>query len=196
MGSAAPFTFKVVAKLSKTDTTSWAWISQNGTEDEVIAFLNTANIHRISLEEIAWRMKDQAFYKKATALLEARHVYRDVLWSYGLLHNDPATIRENLRHTPFADRCGLWLRSPLLTLEPVERLDYQHLEYAPLVNPRAHQVGKSRAILNTPFREQYQRFMRVLSYKPKPDASDALAVAICHLNSAAFKGIVRKGLKG
>ena len=177
VGSAAPFTFHVVAKLSKIDTTSWAWISQNGTEDEALAFLGAANLHRIDLDEIAWRMKDAAYFKKVTALLEARHLYAGTLWSYGVLHNDPATIREYLRHHAFADRCGLWLVSPLLALDPVERFDYQHLEYAPLVNPRAHQVGAKRTILNAVFREQYQRYMRVLSYKPKLDAADTLAVA-------------------
>ena len=177
VGSAEPFTFHVVAKLSKIDTTSWAWISQNGTEDDVIAFLNAANIHRISLDEIAWRMKDAAYFKKVTALLEARHLYTDTLWSYGVLHNDPAAIREFLRHHDFACRCGLWLASTLLTLDPVERFNYQHLEYAPLVNPRAHQVGAKRTILNACFREQYQRFMKVLSYKPELDAADTLAVA-------------------
>ena len=177
VGSAEPFKFHVVAKLSKIDTTSWAWISQNGTEDEVLVFLNAANIHRISLDEIAWRMKDAAFFKKVTALLETRHLYTDTLWSYGVLHSDPATIREFLRHHDFANRCGLWLASPLLTLEPVERFSYQHLEYAPLVNPRAHTVGAQRTILNACFREQYQRYMKVLSYKPKLDAADTLAVA-------------------
>jgi hypothetical protein len=179
VGSAAPFTFHVVAKLSKVDTTSWAWISQNGTEDEVLAFLNTHNLRRIegALGEIAWRMKDRGFFKKVTALLESRHLFDGTLWSYGVLHDEPAAIREFLRHHDFADRCGLWLVSALLTLDPVERFDYQHLEYAPLVNPRAHPIGAKRAILNTRFREQYQRLMGVLSNKPKLDAVDALAVA-------------------
>jgi len=177
VGSAAPFTFHVVAELTQIDTTSWAWISQNGTEEEVIAFLNAANLHRVDLDEIAWRMKSKAFFKKVAALLEARHAYSQTLWSYGVFHDDPATIREFLRHHEFADRCGLWLVSPLLVIEPVERFDYQHLEYAPLVNPRAHRVGAKRAILNTRFREQYQNFLRVLSYKPKAQGADALAVA-------------------
>ena len=177
VGSAAPFSFHVVAKLSKIDTTSWAWISQNGTEDEAFAFLGAANLHGISLDEIAWRMKDSVYFKKVTALLEARHLYSNTLWSYGVLHSDSATIREFLRHHDFADRCGLWLVSTLLALDPVERFDYQHLEYAPLVNPRAHAVGVKRTILNACFREQYQRYMKVLSYKPKLDAADTLAVA-------------------
>ncbi len=177
VGSAAPFTFHVVAKLSKIDTTSWAWISQNGTAEEALAFLGAANLHRLDLDEIAWRMKDAATFKKVTALLEARHLYAGTLWSYGVLHNDPAAIREFLRHHEFADRCGFWLASPLLALDPVERFDYQHLEYAPLVNPRAHQIGAKRTILNAVFREQYQRCMKVLSYKPKLEAADTLAVA-------------------
>lgn len=177
VGGAEPFTFHVVAKLSKVDTTSWAWVSQNGTPEEVLAFLESANLHRIGLGEIAWRMKDAAYFKKVTALLEARHVYDQTLWSYGVRHNDPPTIREFLRHHAFADRCGLWLVSPLLTLDPVERFDYQHLEYAPLVNPRAHRVGAKRTILNASLRAQVQRLLTILCEKPKPSAEDALAVA-------------------
>jgi hypothetical protein len=177
VGSATPFTFHVVEKLSKIDMTSWAWISQNGTEDEVIAFLSTANLYRLSMDEIAWRMRDVAYFKKVIALLKARHLYANTLWSYGILHNDLPAIREYLKCQPFANQCGLWLVSPLLTLDPVERFDYQHLEYAPLVNPRAHTVGAKRTILNDSFRVQYQRFMKVLSYKPRIESTDALAVA-------------------
>ncbi len=172
-----PFTFNVVASLSKVDKTSWAWLSQNGTPEEVSAFLKNANLHRVELKQIAWRMKDAAYFRQATALLEARHVYDHTLWSYGFQHNDAQAIRAYLEHSPFAQRCGLWLVSPLLTLDPVDRHAYQHLEYAPLVNPRAHQVGAKPKILNNRFREQYQRLMRVLSYKPALGAVDQLAVA-------------------
>ena len=176
IAGAAAFAFNVVKQLSRIDKTSWAWLSQNGSPEEVLAFLDSANVHRLDLVEIAWRMKERDYFKKVTALLEARHVYHDVLWSYGVLHNDPDTIRPWLRHSRFADLCGLYLVSPLLTLEPVERLDYQHLEYAPLVNPRAHQVGAKRKILNSRFREQYQRLMTVLRYKPALTDIDELAV--------------------
>ncbi len=177
VGGAEPFTFHVVKQLSNVDKTSWAWISQNGTPEDVIAFLNQANVLRLDLAEIAWRMKDKAFFKQVTDLLEARHVYSDVLWSYGLHHNDPETLSAWLEHSSFADRCGLHLVSPLLTLDPVERLDYQHLEYAPLVNPRAHPVGAKRKILNARFLAQYQQLMTVLSYKAALTDADELAVA-------------------
>ena len=176
-GGAEPATFRVVKQLSHVDKTSWAWISQNGTPEDVLAFLEQANVLRLDLDEIAWRMKDKAFFQKVTSLLEARHVYHDTLWSYGLLHNDPKTLGAWLEHSPFADRCGLHLVSPLLTLNPVERLDYQHLEYAPLVNPRAHPVGARRKILNASFLAQYQRLMAVLSQKAVLADADELAVA-------------------
>lgn len=177
VGGAEPFVFRVVPQLTNVDKTSWAWISQNGTPDDVLAFLDQANVRRLDLNEIAWRMKDKAFFKQVTDLLEARHVYHDTLWSYGLLHNDVPTLRAWLEHSPFADRCGLHLVSTLLTLDPVEQLDYQHLEYAPLVNPRAHPVGAKRKILNANFRAQYQRCMAVLSCKAAPSDADELAVA-------------------
>jgi len=177
VASAEPFTFNVVEHLTQIDKTSWPWISQNGTPEQVLAFLEKANLHRLDLNEIAWRMKDRGWFKKATSLLERRHVWQETLWSYGILHNDPETIRSYLRYSPFANQCGLYLISPLLVLDPVERLTYQHLEYAPLVNHRAHQVGAHRTILNNRFREQYQRLMKVLSYKPEFTANDRLAVA-------------------
>ncbi len=177
LAGAAPFTFNVVAQLTKVDKTSWAWLSQNGTPEEVLAFLREANLHRLKLVEMAWRMKDAAFFRPAIDLLAARHVYDHVLWSYAFLHNDAAALKAYLAHSPFADRCGLHLVSPLLVLDPVERLDYQHLEYSPLVNPRAHAVGEKRKILNNRFREQYQRLMKVLSYKAALADVDELAVA-------------------
>lgn len=177
VAAAAPFVFNVVAQLTKIDRASWAWLSQNGTAEDVLAFLREANLHRLDLAEIAWRMKEAAFFRSAIDLLAARHVYHPVLWSYAFQHNDPAALRTYLAHSPFAGRCGLYLVSPLLTLDPVERLDYQHLEYAPLVNPRVHPVGERRKILNRRFREQYQRLMKVLSYKPALTDVDELAVA-------------------
>jgi hypothetical protein len=177
VAGAVPFTFNVVARLTKIDKTSWSWISQNGEPPEVLAFLEQANLHRLDLNEIAWRMKDADWFKQATAVLDRRHVWQDTLWSYGISHNDPETIRAYLRHSPFADRCGLYLVSPLLTLDPLERLTYQHLEYTPLVNPRAHQVGAHHTILNNRFREQYQRLMKFLSYKPALNDTDKLTVA-------------------
>jgi len=43
--ASAPFvTFQVVKELSKKDKTSWAWISQNGTDKDVLNYLNANNL--------------------------------------------------------------------------------------------------------------------------------------------------------
>lgn len=51
-------------------------------------------------------------------------------------------------------------------------------EFAPLVNARAHQLGRSRRIMNKAVEQQYRRLLEVLCYKPA-DAltpSDYMAV--------------------
>jgi len=177
------FVFNVVKELSKTDKTSWAWISQNGTEKEVLNYLENNNLNRLDLSLIAFRFRNsrdggdgEAFYKKAIQLLSDRFAFHPVLWSYSIYHIDEPRIKEYMPHTRLAQRSGLWLESPLLNIDPVERRTYQHLEYKPLVNARAHTLGKQRKILNNRFYDQYHRFMEVLKYKAKPSATDELAV--------------------
>ena len=87
----------------KLDTESWEYVSQNGTTEQVLAFLNRENVHALDLDKIAFRMKDRAFFEAVLALLKARHVYQPTLWSYALCHNVPAAAREFLLHAD-ADR--------------------------------------------------------------------------------------------
>ena len=88
-----------------------------------------------------------------------------------------AAAREYLRHRDdFVAQCGLYIDTTLLTIDPVERRLYQHMEYAPLVNARADKLGKDRKILNDRFYQQYMRLMTVLSYRPKLDDEDLMAV--------------------
>jgi len=144
----------------------------------VIAFLNTYNPHRHNLDRIAWRMKDDKFHKAVLDLLRRRHVFSGTLWSYAIQHNNLAAIREYLEHREdFINRSGAYIDTTLLTIDPVERWTYQHLEYSPLVNARAHRLGAARTILNDRFREQYARLMRVLAYHPDLDDEDLLALS-------------------
>ena len=41
------------------DTTSWDYVSQHGTNDDVLAFLNRENVRALNLDKIAFRMKDR-----------------------------------------------------------------------------------------------------------------------------------------
>ena len=175
--TSAPATaFQVVEALSETDTDSWAYVSQNGSDEQVLDFLRTQNPNRVSLEKIAFRMKEQKFFTRCIALLRELHLYNHTLWSYGVYHNRPGVMGEYLRHSEYADQCGLYLASPVLTVDPVARRTYQHLEYSPLINARAHQLGRKRKILNDRFYDQYQGFLKKLGYQPALSAEDRLAV--------------------
>jgi len=177
VASAQPVTMKVVDTPTKIDTTSWDYVSQNGKPEEVLTFLDTDNPNRLNLERIAWRMREKDFFGKAIDLLSRRHVYNQTLWSYGIHNNDPAAIREYLQHNDgFLAQCGSYLDCTLVTIDPVVRKSYQHLEYSPLVNARAHQLGKKRQILNDRFAQQYHSLMKVLSYRQKFDDADLMSL--------------------
>jgi len=168
--------FNVVDKPTKIDTTSWDYVSQQGSLDEVLTYLKENNINRLDLGWIAWRMKDKAAFDATLGLLRNRLHYEDQLWRYGIFHKDEASTREWLPHSGFPARCGSILESPLLVINPVERHSYQHLEYDPLVSQRAHKLGSTRHITNDRFWTQYHEAMRLLTYKKEFSASDHLAV--------------------
>jgi len=173
-----PHPLEVVAEPSTVDRDSWPWVSQNAENADVLAYLRDNNADRLELKQIAWRMGDRSFYDSVLSLLTARHIYDEVLWSYSLKHGDGPNLAEYLLHQArFLDGCGRYLASPILLLEPVSRGRYEHLEYAPLVNARAHPLGGRSQILNDRFSEQYRRFIDLLSYKGELDSDDWLSVA-------------------
>lgn len=177
VGSAPAVAMKVVDTPTKIDTTSWDYVSQNGTPEETLKFLDTDNPNRLNLERIAWRMHDKEFFAKATDLLSRRHVYNHTLWSYGIYNDVPAAIGEFLLHSDgFLNQCGDYLACQLLTIDPIVRKSYQHLEYSPLVNARAHQLGKRRQIVNEQMARQYHALLKVLGYKQDFDNADLLSV--------------------
>ncbi|MEK7470009.1 MAG: hypothetical protein AAB074_21790 [Planctomycetota bacterium] len=177
IASAEPVRMKVVRELSQVDKSSWAWVSQHGDEKDVLKWIEDHNADRADLGLIAWRMKDRGFYEKCLVLLARRHIYDSTLWSYAIHHNDLPSLREFLLHQDgWLDQCGLWLKSTPVTIEPVERRRYQHLEYAPLVNARAQKLGARRTILNNRFAEQHVRLMTLLRYRAPLTEQDILAV--------------------
>ena len=172
-----PVTLTVVAKLSKIDTASWDYISQQGTEDDVLNYLKANNLNRINLDRIAWRARDKGFFNRLLALLGQRLAYNHTLWGYGLYHNLPEAIRQFLAHEDaFVGQCGAYLDTPLLVIDPVERKASQHLEYSPLVNARAHRLGRKSEIVNDRLYVQYQHLMTILRYRPTLDDTDRMAV--------------------
>ena len=174
---APPMSFRVVKEPTRIDRESWEYISQFGTDDDVLKFLEQHNLHRLNLDKIAFRMREPAFFQKTIQLLARRHVYQPTLWSYAVRHNDPAAIGQFLLHAnEFVAQCGDWLDSPLLRIDPAARRAYQHVDYKPLVNARAHPLGKRRQIVNDRFHQQYHRLLKILGYRRTLDDDDRMAL--------------------
>jgi hypothetical protein len=177
IAAAAPATFKVVDRPTRPDTESWDYISQQGALADVVRFLETHNVEELDLDRIAWRLHERQAFDTLLPLLAQRHVYSDTLWSFSLLHNDVAAAREYLQHAEqIVNECGGRLSSPLLTIDPVARRTYQHLEYRPLVNARTHALGKRRQIVNEVFHQQYHAFLKELAYERQLSAADYLGL--------------------
>ncbi|MFW5752642.1 MAG: hypothetical protein ACOCYV_01185, partial [Planctomycetota bacterium] len=174
---ADPFTYTVVDEPTRVDTTSWSWVARHAEPAAVLAHLEQANLRSIDLERIAWRMEDRDFFTRTLALLDRRRVYVPALWLHAFHHHDAQRAAEYLaQHEDFMRRCGPYLDSPLLTIDPVARGLYTHREFAPLINPRQHQVGERARIANQAVAEQYTTLLDILARKPALDAADNLAL--------------------
>ncbi len=174
---ATPSTFNVVDKPTKIDTESWDYVSQYASADDCLKFLNGHNVHGLNLDRMAWRMHDAKFFDAAISLLSTRHAFNMTLWSYGLKHNHVAATREFLQHSDgLVNECGGRLVSAMLTIDPVARRSYEHLDYKPLVNARAHRLGQQRQIVNAKFNEQYHRSLREFSYQRSLTDDDLMVV--------------------
>ncbi len=171
-------TLEVVDEPTTVDETSWAWISQWGDEATVLKYLETENLHAIDLNKIAWRVRESAeFFQKALAILDIRGLYQPTLQSYAVAHNSGNHLAQYLlMQKGFLGQCGVALECELVTMDPINRRTYEHLEYKPLINNRAHALGGENRILNPVIRGQYQNFLRVLSQQKSLDDSDRLAV--------------------
>ncbi|WP_038171230.1 hypothetical protein [Verrucomicrobium sp. BvORR106] len=175
-GKAPVFSFNVVTQLSGVDKASWDYVSQYATDAEVFAYLGQNNIQRVDLGRIAWRCRQSAdFYRQVIKVLAERHVWDDTLTSYALYHNDTPTLGEWLKHH-YSEEFGPVLESPLVKFGPLEFDLYEHLEYSPLINQRAHRLGREWRIANEEVLEQYQKLLGTLSFKPTLNSADNLAV--------------------
>jgi hypothetical protein len=170
VGLAAPFAFKVVPKATQLDRGSWAYVSQNGTMDDVLAFLGRENAfaQSVDLERIAWRMRNPDDFERCCKVLEGRGIFSRDIWGYALLHDNTVRIRQLLSAAsePFRLACGGRLTSDLLNVDGEQFNLYEHREYWPLVNARAHRLGTQRVIPNQAFARQYDAFLTFMGYHP------------------------------
>lgn len=172
---AEPLEFNVLAEPSQVDATSWQYVSQRGSLEDVLKLLDKSNLEQISLPSVAWRMRDRNAYDALTGALRARLAYDSTLWGYALLHEDKTGARELLEHDrALGQLAGPWLDSPLVRIDPVLELESEQLELDPLVNPRAHAFGAKREVRNQLAELRWRELLEILCHKPKLSADDLL----------------------
>ena len=177
LASASPKTLTVVDKPTRVDRQSWDYVSQFASSDEVLHYLDQNNVLQLDLERIAFRMQEKPFFNEVLKRLADRHVYAAELWAYALKHNVASAIATYLKQHPnFLASCGQRLESELVRIDPVRRKTYQHLDYKPLVNARAHRLGGRRHILNDRFHAQYHELLHVLKYRRILTSEDRMAM--------------------
>ncbi|MCA9182807.1 MAG: hypothetical protein KDA51_15205, partial [Planctomycetales bacterium] len=159
---------RVLDEPESVDQTTWNYIADWGTGAQVLEFLQSANLERLDLSRIAFRMKDQAFYSQVTELLAASGRYEPNLWSYAVAHNDRGGISQLLYHRPdFIARLGSSFDSPLVDVDPRQQMSYEHLDYKPLVVARIHRLGREPVILNPSLHRQYTALLDVMAHQPR-----------------------------
>eukprot|EP00730_Choanoeca_flexa_P005743 TRINITY_DN12010_c0_g2_i3.p1 TRINITY_DN12010_c0_g2~~TRINITY_DN12010_c0_g2_i3.p1 ORF type:complete len:1507 (+),score=445.65 TRINITY_DN12010_c0_g2_i3:292-4521(+) len=175
LGAAAANELKVVDELSTLDTDSWLEVARAGSNDQVLSYLQ-ANTLPQDLNRIAWRMQDSDMFHKVIELLQKRGRYEANLWRYGFKHNHQGAMRdfisERIQQFGPCFACKLGQRS--------FGDCFQHTEFSPLINPRAHQVGGQQQMLNDTVRDKYKELIKVLCYVDKlPD--EAVPIVVYHL---------------
>ena len=118
-------------------------------------------------EDVLWLLKDRVFFLKVVAVLRDRLIYNKRVWAYGFYHKgeeqivrewfgrDKTRIKNVLGDKPF--------KSKLVEIG-FEDTEFKHLDYFPMINSRAHNVGDfEQWTLNQNFRQTYDMFLRTLA---------------------------------
>lgn len=155
-----------------------------GTQEEILNYLKTQSLYSykkgFSFTSMLYLLKEKTFFDQVIQILRQRCIYEEEVWQYAFYHKeDTELMREALSITKQAfkliSKIGYYFESGLLSSEPVREMHYtQHLEYHPMVNKRAHIVGKNSKIQNVTFRNTYDSFLTTMAYKPKINDEDKL----------------------
>ncbi|MGD7653657.1 MAG: hypothetical protein ACQCXQ_10610, partial [Verrucomicrobiales bacterium] len=177
LAKSEPRTLKVTTTPEPLDKADWLAIAAEGTATEVLARLESENLHAINLRAIDWRLADRSFFLNTWKTLANRMFYSPHIAKWGFHHQHRPAMRAYLENSRAIEQLGTWLDSPLLNIRPRTHHDWQTLEFDPLVNPRSHPLGDNPRITHQRAREHYHAFLEQLSWKPRLSATDHLTLA-------------------
>ena len=150
------------------DDSSWEYLADWGSNDQVLAALDKVNIREIDFDRIAWRMQDGAFWKQVLNKLDTIGIYNPTLWAYSLKHRDERRLREFFESDErIVGHAFPYFDHTLMHVDVESRLDYEHLDFRPIVVARTHRLGREWKILNDGLARQYEQLVNLLAYQPK-----------------------------
>jgi hypothetical protein len=165
----------VDAKPATVDQSTWYYIASWGTSDQVLEYLKTHNLAKLSLDAIAWRMTDKSFFDRCLSLLTESGIYEPSLWAYALKHGDTNRIREFLsNHEAIVAAVLPSFASDLLQVDADSRRQYEHLDFRPLVLARTYSLGGRSQLLNDGLQIQYEALLKKLAYQATPTNNDRI----------------------
>lgn len=169
------------------DKNSWKYIANDASMTELTHFLMNRNLLKVNLEDIAWRCREnKQDFETIIGILSKRMVYSPAIYSYILYHNiKDITNGENILKAYLSNNAGQfgfgnipYFNCPYFSYDTQHPTinTFQHLEYSPLINSRAHVLTniKSKSnnvhassaaatqIQNREFRIQYDKFLNYL----------------------------------
>lgn len=178
---AGSFVCDVRALPSEVRLSTWQEVARNGTIDQVLAFLETQNLHDKSIDfnVVRFRLADRAFYEKLSEFLESRLVFNRAVADFAFRHNDLPRVAAYLERfrADFLKSLGPRFTSPLVSYDAETARDFEHKEYWPLVNARAHPLKQKRTIANQEFATHYGALMDYLAFTPARSDRDTLTLA-------------------
>jgi hypothetical protein len=165
----------VDAKPATVDQSTWHYIASWGTSDQVLEYLKTHNLAKLSLDAISWRMTDKSFFDRCLSMLTESGIYEPSLWAYALKHGDANRIRDFLsNHEAIVAAVLPSFASDLLQVDVDSRRQYEHLDFRPLVLARTYSLGGRSQLLNDGLLIQYEALLKKLAYQATPSNNDRL----------------------
>ncbi|MGJ8643910.1 MAG: hypothetical protein ACSHX9_10915 [Luteolibacter sp.] len=176
LAHAAARTLRVSNEPEPEDAASWLALARDGSPDAVLTRLSTANPAETKLNAILWRLRDEEFFQKTTAILRQRLWGNEQALSYAVLHNNKAALSDFIETTSLARNLGTWFSSDLVSITPAEHHDWEAMEFDPLMNPRAHPFGNHPRLSHDAALDHYRDFLDTLTWKAELSAEDNLTL--------------------
>ncbi|OMJ83724.1 hypothetical protein SteCoe_15266 [Stentor coeruleus] len=169
-------TIKVSNVLDFCKLESFKDLVLSGRKDLILEYLRNKNLKSqdFSLEEIYWMMKKKDFWLEVVQIYRNQLQYNVNLWGFGFLHQDRLAVSEVLTNNDSVIRDAGWDFSSGLLKTSIN--NFGHVEFDPLVNARAYQLGNQNRIANTRLREVYKDFLLYLLDKKILEDSDLICL--------------------